>query len=586
MKKIIFLICLQLGLNSVAQNSLLYEISGNGLKQSSYLFGTIHVQDEAVYSWNDSVFWAIDQAQVSAFELDLNSPSIKKDMQPTAEQKQEWEDFLKNDLGPAVQNAIDADTLVDRATTLLTQILRMELGKKTMKRGSFVDIYLKEYAEHRGKKTVGIESVSEQLNVILNLDKKLVKKSIIEFIEEDKWDIDLNTLSGGQNDLIDVYSTMDLEQVCIVVDSIYSGSENALVNQFYKKLFVDRNKIMFNRTSEMIKNESHFIGVGAGHLCSKTGLINQYRKAGYTVRPINITAETSKTIEWVETKTEDYEVLLPKVDNVKLHDEFIADEDEFANNQRTNVLIYTIKGKAAFSIKPMRYNENYMAYYDDEVEIEAVESDEEEMEEYYEEEVDEYYEEAVPDVYYEDAAAESYDEDDYEDMEIYPVEEYVAEEDAVEYMEEEYEVDEITIEVDDDEAFGDVDDLEVIEETDELYDDEMIAAPELTKTNSELTQKEYWEKVSKGIARSAMSKSFELEGLLRMAGEEFTSDTIQVEIMGRPYRLPVEDHFGQSSISVLVESNNSKWQLEIAGDRQILLSDDVLEFFRSFQTLE
>ena len=53
------------------QNSLLWEISGNGLKKSSYLFGTIHFYDTAVFHLPDTLFRLIDKSSAIALELDL-----------------------------------------------------------------------------------------------------------------------------------------------------------------------------------------------------------------------------------------------------------------------------------------------------------------------------------------------------------------------------------------------------------------------------------------------------------------------------------------------------------------------------------
>lgn len=567
MKKFIFLLCLQFAIAGFAQNSLLFEISGNGLKQNSYLFGTIHVQDEAVFNWNDSVFWAIDQAEIAAFEIDLDAEEIKKDMRPTDQQQKEWKDFFTNDLGPAIQNTIEADTLAHRASSLFAQVLQMELGKKKMSRGSFVDLFLKEYAESRGKKTVGIETVTEQLNVFLNLDKQLIKKSIINFLEEDKWDIDLSALSGGQNDLIEVYSTMKLDNVCKVVDSIYMASENEFVNQFYQKLFVDRNGIMFSRTQEMIKEKSHFIGVGSGHLCSESGLINQYRKAGYTVRPINITSNTTKPIVWEEVKTSDYRVLLPKETSVDPNIEVYSDGELM-----TSRTIYTTKGKAKFFIKDARDSEVFESFSDeydyisDDTEYDDGDYDSYEDEDYELAEEMEYAEEAM------EAAGEEWEE--VEEMDVY---DYETEE---EYNYETEVEEEINIEVDDDEPFSELPGEETEQE------DHSMMSEEIVKSDKDLTQEEYWQKVSRSLTSSALKQSFSMDLLLRQAELlEKTTDTIHVTIMGKAYDLPIENRYNPY-VETVVEANNKSYFLQITGDVKFLKSEEAIAFFESFTILE
>ena len=60
--------------NKVSENSirkypsLLWEISGNGLKKPSYLFGTMHVSDKLAFHLGDSFYNAIKSSDVVALE--------------------------------------------------------------------------------------------------------------------------------------------------------------------------------------------------------------------------------------------------------------------------------------------------------------------------------------------------------------------------------------------------------------------------------------------------------------------------------------------------------------------------------------
>src|ERR1700756_2831286 len=50
--------------------TLLWEITGNGLKKPSYLFGTMHVSSKLVFHLSDSFYLDIRNADVVALELD------------------------------------------------------------------------------------------------------------------------------------------------------------------------------------------------------------------------------------------------------------------------------------------------------------------------------------------------------------------------------------------------------------------------------------------------------------------------------------------------------------------------------------
>src|SRR5882757_5059089 len=58
--------------------SLLWEISGNGLKKPSHLFGTMHVSSKMVFQLADSFYLGIHDADVVA--LETNPESWQEDM--------------------------------------------------------------------------------------------------------------------------------------------------------------------------------------------------------------------------------------------------------------------------------------------------------------------------------------------------------------------------------------------------------------------------------------------------------------------------------------------------------------------------
>src|SRR6187549_3562654 len=52
-----------------ANNTLLWEITGNGLKKPSYIFGTMHLSSKLVFNLPDSFYYAIKNVETVALEL-------------------------------------------------------------------------------------------------------------------------------------------------------------------------------------------------------------------------------------------------------------------------------------------------------------------------------------------------------------------------------------------------------------------------------------------------------------------------------------------------------------------------------------
>ena len=55
------------------EKSLFWEISGNELNHSSFLYGTMHVQDERVFDFKEGVLEALGSSSVYAMELNMDS---------------------------------------------------------------------------------------------------------------------------------------------------------------------------------------------------------------------------------------------------------------------------------------------------------------------------------------------------------------------------------------------------------------------------------------------------------------------------------------------------------------------------------
>ena len=73
MKKYIIALFCAISLTSIAQEknqSLLWEISGNGLTKPSYIYGTMHVSKKVAFRLDDVFFEALDKSEIVALESD------------------------------------------------------------------------------------------------------------------------------------------------------------------------------------------------------------------------------------------------------------------------------------------------------------------------------------------------------------------------------------------------------------------------------------------------------------------------------------------------------------------------------------
>ncbi|MES2620089.1 MAG: TraB/GumN family protein [Bacteroidota bacterium] len=286
MKKLFFAFITLFYLTVSAQyNSLLWKISGNGLKRPSFLYGTMHTKDARVFAFGDSVIPFLNSAKAYAMELDpaetfdmsllpklvMGKDYSLKKMIPEREYAF-LDSVVKDQIGYSV-------ALFDNVAPVLTMTI-LEMGSMGLSDSSIagnkevLDMYFYKQAQKKRKKIIGIETVDEQLNALNTLSYReqadLLVKEIRSF-EENK--------SAG-DDMVRFYLEGNL-------DSLASSEiETEMSPKFYKALVTDRNERMASRIADLIKEQPTFIALGALHLPNSTGVIELLKQKGFTVKPV------------------------------------------------------------------------------------------------------------------------------------------------------------------------------------------------------------------------------------------------------------------------------------------------------------
>ncbi len=268
-----------LTLNMSAQNSVLWRVSGNGLKKNSYLFGTIHIKDKRVFDFYDSLIPAIQHTDMLVLEISPDSMNkmisdviqAKKnesnaDNGLSDEENEELNRKLEDGLGVAISKR-----LKPRDLRRLRRYVYTSGTNKADDKPTFLDAYLGDIARRMGKKVGGLETLSEHEALIDDFfggknESDDLKKEMAQFRKK------------NLENLIQVYLKADLKQIEEHYDDF---SED-----FVYDLLTKRNIKMVNRYDSLIRQQSLFAAVGAAHLPGNSGLIELLRKKGYTVEPV------------------------------------------------------------------------------------------------------------------------------------------------------------------------------------------------------------------------------------------------------------------------------------------------------------
>ena len=264
------------------ENSLLWEISGNGLKKPSYLFGTYHFAGKDFIDTMKVLQTKLSIADAVVGELVIDETMAAK-LTPHMLMKN---NFLDKLLSPDQYKAVAAYMkkvsgydlgLFNSMKPVAIQMTLMQFTapKSISETNPALDQYVQDYGKANNKKVIGLETVEEQASILfgnsIERQKELLLKSVA--------DADKNKKEGQL--LYEYYLAQNLEEL----EKLFFNSDDYSPEEL-DKLLKNRNVKWMSQLPEMMQNQSLFIAVGAGHLIGKDGLINALKVKGYTVKPL------------------------------------------------------------------------------------------------------------------------------------------------------------------------------------------------------------------------------------------------------------------------------------------------------------
>ncbi len=148
-----------------------------------------------------------------------------------------------------------------------------------------VDVLLYEKAKLGGCETKGLETPEEQLAPLDSFTEAEQIQLLVEAIEEAEGNYKMLNL------LMQKYISQDLSGMAEEFYSRRTNFTSQFREKFVDKLLKDRNRLFLERSIPLLKENSCFVAVGAGHLIGETGMLFRLEKAGFKVTPVEIKFE-------------------------------------------------------------------------------------------------------------------------------------------------------------------------------------------------------------------------------------------------------------------------------------------------------
>jgi uncharacterized protein YbaP (TraB family) len=262
-------------------NTLLWEVSGNGLKHSSFLFGTFHLLCEEDIHFSAQLKDAVKASNEIYMELDMDDPSTLlggllylnmkdgKKLQDlyTPQDYKRLESYFADSLRTPMMMFQKAKPY------FLVALLYPKMMNCSTPAG--IEEELLKIAKEDKKEIKGLETMQFQASVFDSIPYDVQAKELLKNIDS------FPVYKKQFEDLINLYKDQQLDSMQDMLAESEFGTD-----KYDDLLLNDRNKKWVKELNEIMKKESVFVAVGAGHLSGQYGLINLLKKEGYKVEPL------------------------------------------------------------------------------------------------------------------------------------------------------------------------------------------------------------------------------------------------------------------------------------------------------------
>jgi uncharacterized protein YbaP (TraB family) len=293
----IFPLLLLLALTCLCHAQLLYKISGGGLTEPSYIFGTHHLASPSIRNNVKGLQAALASTRQLYGEVVMSE--IKSTANIMLVQQSTFlpgNKHLTDYLTPT--QAVEVDTLLHRLinTTLedtpqfnqmtpstISTFLQTVIDARIVKGFNpqeQLDALFQNDAIAKNIPVKGLETVEFQFKLLFKSRTPERDAQLLVCMAEN-----LDKEIDQSRRLYDAYSRQDLKTLYAVIEEKMNNScDNT--SEEDNSLIYDRNANWVKAMPAIIKEAPTFFVVGAGHLPSDRGVLELLRKAGYTVEGV------------------------------------------------------------------------------------------------------------------------------------------------------------------------------------------------------------------------------------------------------------------------------------------------------------
>lgn len=267
---------------SISENTLLWEISGNGMQKSSYLFGTMHLLCAEDTKLSDNLKNIIKESEQIYFEIDMDNfmeiLGAMKYLKMNGNKK--LQDFLSEAEYKKVKDYFEKNPgmiPLEMMQYFKPYFISSLISEKTMAcntQGGMEQAIMEESKQYK-KEIKGLETVQFQASVFDSIPYDQQAQELVKYIDS------VDKKADVTRELVAVYKSQDLKKIQELTEKEEGG-----VSEFIDILLFNRNEDWVKKMLKIFPSGRVLFAVGAAHLPGEKGLINLLRDKGFILKPM------------------------------------------------------------------------------------------------------------------------------------------------------------------------------------------------------------------------------------------------------------------------------------------------------------
>ncbi|MCH8545556.1 MAG: TraB/GumN family protein [Cryomorphaceae bacterium] len=279
-KQVTILLLLVLASESAFAQGLLYKVEGNGLKQPSFIFGTMHMICAEDFVMPDELPQALQATKLLYLEMDITDTTMQQTM-------------MSKLIDPAMEENY---TMLSQETTeiidqILVNALNIEFKQLKIMKPIIVSMMLVQASfpcsDIKSFETALVDMAKEQgipIKALETLDFQLGLFDEVSIEDQlkmlESMAMNHHNAAAEYRMLTDAYTSGNIDKILQITkkDPTFSGFDDLILG--------DRNEEWLKKLPAIMKQSPSFIAVGAAHLPGDKGILEGLKKMGYKVKPL------------------------------------------------------------------------------------------------------------------------------------------------------------------------------------------------------------------------------------------------------------------------------------------------------------